>query len=192
MCAKTVCHMDVLAHFHKHRQFMKNKRTRLQLIVELIKKNCIGSQDELARLLAARGHMVTQATLSRDLKTLKTTKVATDMGNYMYIIPDSNNLQDTMLAQGARQPNMPVSHSIGFVSLNFSGNCAIIKTRNGYASGLAYDIDMSHTPEILGTISGADTIFAMLREDVTRQQARQIFSRFIPIELDGEEADSDS
>ncbi len=161
---------------------MKNKRTRLQLIVELIKKNCIGSQDELARLLAARGHVVTQATLSRDLKILKTTKVATDMGNYMYIIPDGNNLQDNILMQS--QSTAPVSHSIGFVSLNFSGNCAIIKTRNGYASGLAYDIDMSHTPEILGTISGADTIFAMLREDVTRQQARQIFARFIPIEIE--------
>ena len=162
---------------------MKNKRTRLQLIVELIKKNCIGSQDELARLLAARGHIVTQATLSRDLKTLKTTKVATDMGNYMYIIPDGNNLQDSMLSQ-AGQSNVPISHSIGFVSLNFSGHCAIIKTRNGYASGLAYDIDMSHTPEILGTISGADTIFAMLREDVTRERARQIFARVIPIDIE--------
>ena len=162
--------------------FMKNKRTRLQLIVELIKKNCIGSQDELARLLAARGHVVTQATLSRDLKILKTTKVATDMGNYMYIIPDGNNLQDTMLSQG--QSSISMSHTIGFVSLNFSGHCAIIKTRNGYASGLAYDIDMSHTPEILGTISGADTIFAMLREDVTHEKDRQIFARFIPIGLD--------
>lgn len=163
---------------------MKNKRTRLQLIVELIKKNCIGSQDELARLLAARGHVVTQATLSRDLKILKTTKVATDMGNYMYIIPDSN-MQDTMLSQG--QNNVPISHSIGFVSLNFSGHCAIIKTRNGYASGLAYDIDMSHTPEILGTISGADTIFAMLREDVTHEEARQILARFVPLGLSDEE-----
>ena len=79
---------------------MKNKRLRLQIIVELIKTNCISSQDELSRLLAARGYVVTQATLSRDLKQLRTTKVATDLGNYMYIIPDSNNLQDTMISQG--------------------------------------------------------------------------------------------
>ena len=58
---------------------MKNKKTRLQLILELIKNHCIGSQDELARLLASNGHVVTQATLSRDLKMLKATKVATDM-----------------------------------------------------------------------------------------------------------------
>ena len=158
---------------------MKNKKVRLQLIVELIKKNCIGSQEELARLLAARGHVVTQATLSRDLKQLRTTKVATDMGNYMYIIPDSNDLQDTMLSQGMSAA--PAGQHAGFVSIQFSGHFAVIKTRNGYASGLAYDIDMSKTPEILGTIAGADTVFAVLREDVTHEDAMELFSRFLPL-----------
>ena len=158
---------------------MKNKKVRLQLIVELIKNNCIGSQDELARLLAARGYVVTQATLSRDLKQLRTTKVATDMGNFMYIIPDSNDLQDTMLSQGMSAA--PAGQHAGFVSIQFSGHFAVIKTRNGYASGLAYDIDMSKTPEILGTIAGADTVFAVLREDVTHEDAMELFSRFLPL-----------
>ena len=158
---------------------MKNKKVRLQLIVELIKNNCIGSQEELARLLAARGYVVTQATLSRDLKQLRTTKVATDMGNYMYIIPDSNDLQDTMLSQGMSAA--PAGQHAGFVSIQFSGHFAVIKTRNGYASGLAYDIDMSKTPEILGTIAGADTVFAVLREDVTHEDAMGLFSRFLPL-----------
>lgn len=158
---------------------MKNKKVRLQLIVELIKHNCIGSQEELARLLAARGYVVTQATLSRDLKQLRTTKVATDMGNYMYIIPDSNDLQDTMLSQGMSAA--PAGQHAGFVSIQFSGHFAVIKTRNGYASGLAYDIDMSKTPEILGTIAGADTVFAVLREDVTHEDAIELFSRFLPL-----------
>ena len=158
---------------------MKNKKVRLQLIVELIKNNCIGSQEELARLLAARGYVVTQATLSRDLKQLRTTKVATDMGNYMYIIPDSNDLQDTMLSQGMSAA--PAGQHAGFVSIQFSGHFAVIKTRNGYASGLAYDIDMSKTPEILGIIAGADTVFAVLREDVTHEDAMELFSRFLPL-----------
>ena len=158
---------------------MKNKKVRLQLIVELIKNNCIGSQEELARLLAARGYVVTQATLSRDLKQLRTTKVATDMGNYMYIIPDSNDLQDTMLSQGMSAA--PAGQHAGLVSIQFSGHFAVIKTRNGYASGLAYDIDMSKTPEILGTIAGADTVFAVLREDVTHEDAMELFSRFLPL-----------
>ncbi|MDD6474206.1 MAG: arginine repressor, partial [Sodaliphilus pleomorphus] len=57
-----------------------------------------------------------------------------------------------------------------------------IKTRNGYAAGLAYDIDMSHSRDILGTIAGADTVFAILREGVTHEEATKFFSRFVPIE----------
>ncbi len=163
---------------------MKNKKNRLQVIVELIKTQCIGSQDELARLLAERGYKVTQATLSRDLKQLRTTKVATDMGNYMYIIPDSNNLHDTMLSQGQSMAHAG-QHS-GFISIQFTGHCAVIKTRNGYSSGLAYDIDMSKSPEILGTISGADTVFAMLREDVTHEEAMKVFARFLPLDNIGD------
>ena len=150
------------------------------MIIELIRKNTIGSQNELAEMLKTRGIDVTQATLSRDLKALKITKVANDLGNYMYIIPDSNGLQDSLLFKGQR--SMTVNSQIGFVSLEFSGNFAVIKTRNGYAAGLAYDIDMSHSRDILGTIAGADTVFAILREGVTHEEAIKFFSRFVPIE----------
>lgn len=160
---------------------MKNKKSRLQQIVELINNNCIGSQEELSKMLSTKGFMVTQATLSRDLKMLRITKVATDTGGYMYIIPDSNNIQDKLLQSGQMIQN---NHSASFVSINFSHNIAVIKTRNGYASGLAYDIDMSKTPEILGTIAGADTVFAILREDVTHEQALQVFAKFLPITIE--------
>ena len=160
---------------------MKNKKSRLQQIVELINNNCIGSQEELSKMLATKGFMVTQATLSRDLKMLRITQVATDTGGYMYIIPDSNNIQDKLLQSGQM---IQKNHSASFVSINFSHNIAVIKTRNGYASGLAYDIDMSKTPEILGTIAGADTVFAILREDVTHEQALQVFAKFLPITIE--------
>ena len=110
------------------------------------------------------------------------TKVANDLGGYMYIIPDSNNLQDKMLSAG--QATINTSPLTGFVSINFSGHIAVIKTRNGYASGLAYDIDMSKPAEVLGTIAGADTVFAVLREDVTHEQAMQVFSKFLPISIE--------
>ena len=160
---------------------MKNKKSRLQQIVELINNNCIGSQEELSKMLSTKGFMVTQATLSRDLKMLRITKVATDTGGYMYIIPDSNNIQDKLLQSGQM---IQKNHSASFVSINFSHNIAVIKTRNGYASGLAYDIDMSKTPEILGTIAGADTVFAILREDVSHEQALQVFAKFLPITIE--------
>lgn len=160
---------------------MKNRKRRVELIVDLIKNNCIGSQEELSKMLSDNGYNVTQATLSRDLKLLKTTKVPTDWGTYMYILPDSNTIKDKLLASG--QLNMNSNYQSGFISLEFSGNIAVIKTRNGYASGLAYDIDMSRAPEILGTIAGTDTIFAVMREGLTHEQAREIFSRFLPLDV---------
>lgn len=113
---------------------------------------------------------------------MRITKVANDRGNYMYIIPDGNELQDSMLMSG--QNSLTLSQKIGFISIDFSGNFAVIKTRNGYATGLAYDIDMGRVPEILGTIAGADTVFAVMREGVTQEQALKALSRFMPIDDD--------
>lgn len=157
---------------------MKNKKERLQLIVNLIKKNCIGSQNELAELLEKNGCKVTQATLSRDLKAMKITKVATNDGGYMYIIPDNNDLQDQLLMSGRN--SLTVQQQVGFVSIALSGHMAVIKTRNGYAAGLAYDIDMSRPAEVLGTIAGADTVVAILAEGVTHEQAQAVFEQFMP------------
>lgn len=149
-------------------------------MIEMIRNECIGSQEELASRLAEKGYHVTQATLSRDLKMLKTTKVPTDRGTYMYILPDSNTLKDKLLAKGAS--SMSPNFQSGFISLALSGNMAVIKTRNGYAAGLAYDIDMSGAPEILGTIPGSDTIFAVLAEGVTHERATEVFAKLLPLD----------
>lgn len=159
---------------------MKNRKQRVELMMELIKNKCIGSQEELSAELAARGFIVTQATLSRDLKMLKTTKVPTDRGTYMYILPDQNSLRDKLLAKGQHIVN--ANFQSGFISLEFSGNMAVIKTRNGYAAGLAYDIDMCKSDAILGTIPGSDTIFAVLREGISHEDARHALSMVLPID----------
>ena len=148
-------------------------------MVELIKNECVGSQEELSSLLAERGYHVTQATLSRDLKMLKTTKVPTDRGTYVYVLPDGNSLKDKLLSANLKKftPNF----ASGFLSLKISGNIAVIKTRNGYAPGLAYDIDMSRSKEILGTIPGSDTIFAVLDENLSHEDAMELFRHLLPI-----------
>lgn len=156
---------------------MKKKKNRVQLIVELINRNCIGSQSELCDMLLESGVEVTQATLSRDLKVLRATKVPTENGGYMYIIPDTNEIHNKMLEHG--QASSSAASHVAPMSVEFSGNFAVVKTRNGYATGLAYDIDMSHSPLILGTIAGADTVFAILREGVTHDEARTFFEHFI-------------
>lgn len=158
---------------------MKNRRKRIEVIVELIKNQCVSSQEELSRLLAEQGFNVTQATLSRDLKMLHTTKVPTDRGTYMYVLPDSNSLKDKLLAAG--QMDMNANYQSGFVSLSISGNMAVIKTRNGYAAGLAYDIDISNSTDILGTIPGSNTIFAVMREGMTHDEIRKALARFLPL-----------
>ena len=159
---------------------MKNRKQRVELMVELIKNNCIGSQEELAVELKKHGFDVTQATLSRDLKMLKTTKVPTDRGTYMYILPDGNSLRDKLLASGQVQAH--ANYASGFISLEFSGNIAVIKTRNGYAAGIAYDIDMSNSPEILGTIPGSNTVLAVIREGVSHNQARAVLAKVLPLD----------
>ena len=158
---------------------MRNRRKRIDIIIELIKNQCIASQEELADLLSKKGHAVTQATLSRDLKMLRTTKMPTDRGTYMYVLPESSSLKDKIIGAGVAP--MKINYQTGFVSLSVSGNMAVIKTRNGYASGLAYDIDMSNSPQILGTIPGADTIFAVLRDDVTKEEAIKLFSNLLSL-----------
>ena len=152
----------------------RKKNERQQLILDIIKNRQVSSQEELVNALAEHGIRVTQATLSRDIKKLHITKVSTADNRYVYIVPNSNDITDTLLSanRGPANPN----HSVGFESLTFSGNIAVVKTRNGYASGLAYDI------EILGTIAGADTIFLVMSEDVSREKAREVLSRFIPID----------
>lgn len=161
---------------------MKNRKKRIDLIIELIKNQCIGSQEELAEILSQKGHPVTQATLSRDLKMLRTTKVPTDRGTYMYVLPESDSLKDRLLNFG--QPLARANYQSGFISLQFSCNLVVIKTRNGYASGLAYDIDMSNSPEILGTISGTDTILAVLKEGVSRVRAAEVFANILGVAID--------
>lgn len=159
---------------------MKTRKKRIDHIIDLIRNQCIGSQEELANALAKKGHPVTQATLSRDLKMLRTTKVPTDRGTYMYVLPESDSLKDKILNTGKIPAH--ANYQSGFISLRFSGNIAVIKTRNGYASGLAYDIDMSMNPDILGTIPGSDTIFAVLREGLSRQKAVSIFANILSID----------
>lgn len=159
---------------------MKNRKKRVEVIVDIINRQCVGSQEELAQLLKEAGYEVTQATLSRDLKMLKTTKVPTDRGSYMYMLPDTNVIKDKLLASG--QTDLTNNHQSGFVSLTFSNNIAVIKTRNGYAPGIAYDIDISNVKEIIGTIPGTDTILAVLAEGVDHETAREVLSRFLPLD----------
>lgn len=155
---------------------MKNKNSRLDSIKIIISSKEIGSQEELLQELAKEGFQLTQATLSRDLKQLKVAKAASMNGNYVYVLP--NNTMYKRMTESHTASEM-LRHN-GFVSIEFSGNIAVIKTRPGYASSLAYDIDTSQSYEILGTIAGDDTIMLVLREGCSQTTLKQSLSHIIP------------
>ena len=118
---------------------------------------------------------LTQATLSRDLKQLKVAKAASMNGKYVYVLP--NNI---MYKRSTDQSAGEMLRNNGFISLQFSGNIAVIRTRPGYASSMAYDIDNNEFSEILGTIAGDDTIMLVLREGVATSKVRRLLSLIIP------------
>ena len=155
---------------------MRNKASRLDSIKIIISTKEVGSQEELLRELEAEGYKLTQATLSRDLKQLKVAKAASTSGKYLYVLP--NNTLYKRVSEPHPIPNMPISN--GFISLRFSGNIAIIRTRPGYASSIAYDIDNGNISEIIGTIAGDDTIMMVLDEGVTRTEVVRALRRVIP------------
>lgn len=159
---------------------MKNRNRRLSVIVDLIRNNHIGSQEQLVRKLKDCGYKVTQATLSRDFKTLRIIKTSDSQGKSMYIVPDEEAIKERLLNPTLAQ-NSSSAGVNGLISIDISGNIAVVKTRNGYAPGTAYDIDISRQPEILGTIPGSDTIFVVMREGITKKRAKEVFARLFPL-----------
>jgi len=155
---------------------MKSKKNRLETIRMIVSNREIGSQEELLGALKKEGFNVTQATLSRDLKQLKVAKAASMNGNYVYVLPNVT-MYKRVSTPGQIREMMQVP---GFVSINFSGNMGVIKTRPGYASSIAYNIDNSDIPYILGTIAGDDTIMFVMNETTTEADVVNALSKVVP------------
>ena len=155
---------------------MKSKNNRLDAIKIIISSKEIGSQEELLQELLKEGYQLTQATLSRDLKQLKVAKAASMNGNYVYVLPN-NTMYKRMTEHHSA---MEMLRTDGVRGIEFSGNLAVIRTRPGYASSVAYDIDNRDFDEVLGTIAGDDTILLVLREGCTRTSVINALSLVIP------------
>lgn len=147
---------------------MGTKNERLEAICRIIQTKSICSQEELQKALEADGFQVTQATLSRDIKQLKVAKVRNANGDYVYCRSNHSVLM---------QPNMAQTQHHSLVE--FSGNLAVVRTRPGYAMGIASDIDLNAPHEILATIAGDDTILIIPREGISRNEVVEALSHFI-------------
>ncbi|MFV0420389.1 MAG: arginine repressor [Dysgonomonas sp.] len=150
---------------------MMTKKYRQRIIKEVLQTNDVNSQDVLLKILVDRGFELTQATLSRDIKELKIIKVPTAKGSYTY------QLSETI--PGIQEETTPLS-SFGYISLEFSGQLAVMKTRPGYAMAIAGEIDNKAAQYILGTVAGDDTILLIPRENISRDKILNVLSDFIP------------
>ncbi len=132
---------------------MKTKRQTKML--ELIKKHDIETQEELSDFLQKEGYQVTQATVSRDIRELKLTKVAMSNGRQKYVaLTEVNEDLSEKYTRVFRD---------AFVSMDMAQNILVIKTVSGMAMAVAAAIDAMHLHEIVGCIAGDDTIMCAVR-----------------------------
>lgn len=128
---------------------------RQSKIIELINKNDIETQEELADLLTEAGYNVTQATISRDIRELKLTKIAVDDGKQKYIV--LNNTES-----GLSEKFVRVLRD-GFISMDMAQNIIIVKTVSGMAMAVAAALDALHIQGIMGCIAGDDTVMCVIK-----------------------------
>jgi len=134
-------------------------------IIALVSTMAIRSQTELAKLLAAEGTEVTQATLSRDLDELGAVKLrGPDSGAPVYVIPE-----DGSPVRGVRGGTSRLARLLAelMVSADSSGNLAVLRTPPGAAQFLASAIDRAALQEVVGTIAGDDTVAVIAREPLS-------------------------
>lgn len=133
------------------------KTVRQVAILDIIEKQEIETQEELASALNARGIRVTQATVSRDIKELRLLKVLTPSGKYKYATSDQadNNLTDRFIRMLAES----------LLSVSSANNLIVVKTLSGSANVAAEALDSMHWPEVLGTLAGDNTVLLIIRSN---------------------------
>lgn len=147
------------------------KQRRHQAILELVRGQPLGSQDELRRALAGRGQRVTQSTLSRDLKELRIARVPEEDG-YRYVAArDKEKLRtnDALDIGGITAAEV--------VAVEANEVTVVLRTRVGRAQGVAVYLDRHRPAGVLATVAGDDTVLVVPEsiegvEDLTARLAR--------------------
>jgi len=144
------------------------KNARQTAILSIIEQYDVETQEELASRLRDMGIVVTQATVSRDIKELRLLKVLSGKGGYKYATADKaeHGLSDRFVRMFVDS----------VLSITFAGNIIVIKTLSGSANVAAEAIDSMRWPEILGTMAGDNTILAIVHDEA---EAAKIVDRFM-------------
>lgn len=131
------------------------KINRHAKILDLISRYDIETQEELAAKLNEEGFRVTQATVSRDIREMKLTKVATGRGRQVYKVLQAGE-------SGLNEKYLRVLRD-GYVSVDMAQNILVVKTVSGMAMAVAAALDAMKWPEIAGSIAGDDTVMCAVR-----------------------------
>ncbi|GHV78163.1 arginine repressor [Spirochaetia bacterium] len=153
---------------------VKERLGRLKVVRKLIKTYRIESQEALLGYLQKEGFIVTQATLSRDLKLLKVGKISDGQNGYVYSLPGDDEQQETARTY---------AHDFlrGYISIEWSGTMVVIKTHSGHSDAVALAVDTLALEDVLGTLAGRDdTVFVCLREGITGEDFMNRMKESIP------------
>ena len=143
---------------------MTNKQDRQQAILQLIGSHQIASQEELKQLLAMRGVIVTQATLSRDLRDLGVVRAPGEDGA-RYLLPE-------MIADESK-PSLEGLLPQLFSRIDGVGELLVLHTLPSGAQPVAEALDGQGWPEIIGTLAGENTVLIICRSGEARTQLTQ-------------------
>ncbi len=132
------------------------KAARHARIKEIVEHSIIETQEDLALALKKQHIVVTQATVSRDIKELMLIKVPTGDGRYRYAYPADKELMYS-------KNRLLILFRDSVVSLNYSENIIVVKTLPGAANAVASTLDYAKWPEIIGTVAGDDNILVVIK-----------------------------
>ncbi len=131
------------------------KHARQEKILQIINENTVETQEQLIEKLLEAGFNVTQATVSRDVRELKLTKISCGFGVYKYVVSSRDSH-----SHSAKFLNMLKEMVIG---VDHAGNLVVVKTYPGMAQAAAAALDSMEYPEIIGSIAGDDTVMLVIR-----------------------------
>ena len=147
------------------------KNARQTAILSIIEQNDIETQEELAGKLRDMGIVVTQATVSRDIKELRLLKVLAGSGGYKYATADK--------AEHGLSERFVRMFKDSVLSVSSAGNIVVLKTLSGSANVAGEAIDSMRLPEILGTMAGDNTVFAVVQNEAEAVETVKRFQEML-------------
>ena len=147
------------------------KNARQTAILSIIEQNDIETQEELAGKLRDMGIVVTQATVSRDIKELRLLKVLSGTGGYKYATADK--------AEHGLSERFVRMFKDSVLSVDYSGNIVVLKTLSGSANVAGEAIDSMRLPEILGTMAGDNTVFVVVQNEAEAVETVKRFQEML-------------